>query len=106
MFRKLKRTWSHNEMNHIPNFDKVFPELSKISREELSDRLIDLGLDFYTEEETPVSFWTRITMPFAFLTMLLMLIGLPLCFLISGKWRYPLSDKSFLHNWFRAVRLQ
>lgn len=106
MYRKLKRTWSHNDLNHIPNLYKVFPELSKVGCEDMAQRFIELGLDFYTEKRTPVSFWTRLTMPFAFIVMLLMLIGIPINFLISGNWGYSLTDRNFLHNWFRAVKLQ
>lgn len=37
MFRKLKRVWSHNSMNYIPNFRETFPELREISNEEMCD---------------------------------------------------------------------
>ena len=106
MYRKLKRTWSYNNLNHIPNFSKVFPELSKVNNEELADRFIELGLDFYTEEKTPVPIWVRFTMPFALIVMLLMIIWLPINFFITGKWGYSLGDKNILLNWFRSVRLQ
>jgi hypothetical protein len=38
MYRKLKRTWSHNDANYIPKFRETFPELNKISSEEMCDR--------------------------------------------------------------------
>ncbi len=38
MYRKLKRTWSHNDLNYIPKFKELFPELSKVDNEELADR--------------------------------------------------------------------
>lgn len=72
----------------------------------MADRFIELGLDFYTEEKTPVPIWLRLTMPFAFIVMLLMLIGTPINFLITGNWGYSLGEKNRLLNWFRAVRLQ
>lgn len=106
MYRKLKRTWSHNDLNYIPNFKKVFPELSKIDSEEMADRFIELGLDFYTEEKTPVPLWLRFTMPFAFLVMLLMFVGFPINYLCTGQWGYSLGKSNRLMNWFRAVRLQ
>ena len=106
LYRKLKRTWTHSYANHIPNFKKVFPELSKIDREELCDRFIDLKMDFYYEEEIPVSFWMRLTLPFAIVTMLLMFIGLPIAFLITGKWGYSLTEKNYLLNWLKSLRLQ
>lgn len=105
MYRKLKRTWSHNDLNYIPKLKKVFPELSKIDSEEMADRFIELGLDFYTEEKVPVSFRLRLTMPFALLIMILMLIGIPINFLIRGQWGYALGEKNRILNWFRSLRL-
>ena len=37
MYRKLKRTWSHNSINYIPRFREVFPELNKIDSEMASN---------------------------------------------------------------------
>ena len=97
MYRKLKRTWSNGYANYMPRFKKVFPELSKLSSEEMVDRLIELRMDFYYEEKEPVSFWIRLTLPFALLTMLLMIVGLPLTFLITGKWGYSLGKIGRAH---------
>lgn len=105
MYRKLKRTWSHNDANYIPNFKKVFPELSNISNEELCDRFIELNIDFYYEEQTPVSFWDRLTLPFAIITMFIMFFGIPINFLLTGRWYYELGDKNRILNWFRSLKL-
>ena len=106
LYRKLKRTWTHGYANHIPNFKKVFPELSKIDSEEMCDRFIDLNMEFYYEEKTPVNFWVRLTLPFGVITILLMFVGLPINFLITGHWGYSLSKKNILLNWLRSLRLQ
>lgn len=107
MYRKLKRTWSNSYSTTIPyDFKKVFPELSKVSNEEICDRLKKLNMDFYYEERTPISFWMRLTMPFAILLMLLMLVMIPVSFFITGEWGYSLRGKNRLLNWFRALRLQ
>jgi hypothetical protein len=105
MYRKLRRTWSNGYANYMPNFKKVFPELSNIGSEELCDRFIELNIEFYCEEQTPVNFWMRLTLPFATLTMLLMILILPITFLITGRWGYSLGEKNRLLNWFRALRL-
>ncbi len=83
MYRKLKRTWSHNDANYIPKFKEVFPELNKVSSEEMCDRWIELGVDFYTDEKTSVNKLMRLTMPFAIILMILMLIGVPFCFTLT-----------------------
>lgn len=106
MFIKLKRTCSNNSLNYIPKFKHIFSELNKISNEDLCDRFIELNLDFYYEEKTSVSFWIRLTFPFALLLMLLMIICLPICYLITGNWRYILTEKkNVILNWFRSLNL-
>lgn len=106
MYRKLTRTWSHGYINNIPNFKKVFPELKQVSDEEMADRFIKLGLNFYTETKTPINPLIRLTFPFALLTMLIMFIALPVQFLITGKWSYNLNNKNKILNWFRMLHLQ
>ena len=105
VFRKLKRVWSHNDMNYIPKFRETFPELNKLSSEEMCDRWISLGIHFYSEEKTEVRRWVRLTLPFALILFVLMLIGLPFNFMITGKWGYGSGKESRIFNWFRALRL-
>lgn len=105
VFRKLKRVWSHNDMNYIPKFRETFPELNKVSNEEMCDRWISLGIEFYTEEETEVKWWIRLTLPFALILFILMFIGLPFVFMFTGKWSYGNRYKSRILNWFRQLRL-
>lgn len=105
IYRKLKRVWSHNNANYIPKFRETFPELNKVSSEEMCDRWIELGVEFYTVEKTPVNFLMRLTLVFAVILFILMILGLPFAFLIRGKWGYPLGEKSRIYNWFKALRL-
>lgn len=105
LYRKLKRTWSHGYINYMPGFKKEFPELKHVSGEEMANRFIKLGLDYFTETKEPAKIWVRITLPFALLVMLLMFIGLPIIFLITGRWGYNLGDKNYVLNWFRALKL-
>lgn len=105
LYRKLKRVWSHNTWRYIPNFRETFPELNKLTSDELEERWKKLDIDFYSENQTPVKPWIRFTLPFALLLMGLMFIGLPFVFMITGKWTYPLTEKNRILNWFRALRL-
>lgn len=105
IFRKLRRVWSHNDMNYIHGFYDKFPELRNISTEELCDRWIDLGIDFYTEKKTPVKPLIRLTLPFAILVMIFMFLGLPILFLITGNWSYDLPKNPKIYNWFKSLRL-
>jgi hypothetical protein len=89
--------------------NEVFPELSELSSEEMCNRWKKLKIEFYCQEKTPVKWWLRITLPFALLLMLLMIIGLPFCFMIRGKWSYSsFNGKNhyiIIYNWFKALRL-
>lgn len=106
MYRKLKRTWSNGYANYMEDFKRVFPELAKIDSEDLCDRLIALKMDFYYEKPTPVSFWIRLTMPFALLTMFILFVGLPVYFLVTGEWGYSLDKNNRVLNWLKSLRLQ
>ena len=103
MFTELKRVYSQGYMNYVPNFQETFPELKNLTREELADRFMSLGIEFYTAERKPVPILIRLTMPFAFVTVAIMVLFMPLHYLITGQWSYSLKDNSKLMNWFSAV---
>jgi len=105
MYKKLKRTWSHGYMNQMEKFEEVFPELNGIDREEMAARFIELGMDFYTEEETPVKWWIRLTLPLAFILLVIMCILLPVNFIITGNWGYKFRFKNRILNWFLMLRI-
>lgn len=105
IYRKLKRTWSNGYLNYIPRFKNEFPELSKVDSEELCDRFKRLNLDFYYEEVKPIKLWVRLTLPFAVILYLIMLLFIPFNFLITGAWGYSLNDKNIILNWFRSLKM-
>jgi hypothetical protein len=105
VFFKLKRVWSRNNMTYIPKFRETFPELNKLSTEEMCDRWVSLGISFYSEEKAEVGGWIRLTLPFALVLYILMVIGLPFVFMIFGRWSYGGGKKNWVLNWFRALRL-
>lgn len=65
----------------------------------------DKSIDFYTEEQTPVKPLIRLTLPFAIILMILMLICSPILFIITGNWKYPLTKDNRILNWFRSLKL-
>lgn len=105
MYNKLKRVWSHNDMNYIPKFKETFPELRNVSSEELCDRFAEMGVDWYAVHEKPVPFLIRLTLPFALILLLLMFIALPIVFMVRGSWSYGNPGESFVFNWFKMLRL-
>jgi hypothetical protein len=106
IYRKLKRVSAHGYGNYIPNFKEVFPELSNISSEEISNRWDNLGIDFYTEKRQPVPILRRLTLPFGLLTLLILFISLPIAFIVKGYWGYDFGKKSFVYNWLKSLGLQ
>jgi hypothetical protein len=104
-FQQLIPTWSNNNANYIPNFKKIFPELKHVSGEDLCDRFIELGLDFYTNERTPVKFWIRFTLPFAIALIIIMILSIPFNFLIRGEWSYSIGKNNYIFNWFKSLKL-
>lgn len=105
MYRKLKRTWSHNDINYIPKFKETFPELNKLSSSELADRFSKLKVNFYIEEKVSTKKLIRATLPFAIILFILMIIFLPINFLITGNWYYNNFEDSKIYNWFGQLKL-
>lgn len=103
MFRKLKRVWSHNDMNYIKGFKEKFPELDKISREELCDRWASLGIDLYTQKKQKTNSLIRLTLPFALVLIIIMFFGLPFAFLLRGEWNY--GKPGFVYNWLKSLKI-
>lgn len=105
VYQKLKRT-DTSSINYKLRFMEQFPELSRVGREELDSKFTNLGLDFYAEEEVPVTTLTRLTLPFAVILYALMFIFIPIKFLITGTWRYSLNKSNpRILNWFRSLGL-
>lgn len=101
LFTQTKRVYSHGYLNYIPNLYKVFPELKGVGSEELAKRFQKLGIVFYTIEEKPASVFIRMTMPFAVLVLISLIILMPIHYLVVGRWRYKTGTKLF--NWIEAV---
>ena len=104
LYRKLKRTWSHNDIHYIPMFKETFPELKSLSSEELCDRFASMGVDFYQEEVAEVHHLIRLTLPFALIVIIVMILLTPVMFYITGKWGYDI-EHTIIANWFRMLRL-
>jgi hypothetical protein len=104
MYREIKRINNHGSV-YIPKLKKVFPEIKHLDDYELSARFRELNLIFYSEEIKPVNGWIRLTLPFAIILFLLMIVFTPVYFLITGKWSYELTNKSVVRNWFAKLRI-
>ena len=79
---------------------KCLPELEKCSIERIENHLRGSQLVFYKKENVRTSFVMRITLPLSFVAMIVLFIGMPINYIISGKWGYK---RNWIANWFRSL---
>ena len=102
MFLKLKKVYS---LTFLPGFRTEFPELNGLTAQAVNDRLRKMGVSFYTVENTPVTLWVRLTLPFAVIVWLLAYASLPILFMFTGQWGYSNKRGGWLLNWMRELHL-
>ncbi len=109
IYQKLRRVSTHGEVDISLRykFQEQFPEIKDVPTEEFHRRFEKLGVYFYTKKETPVKWWVRLTLPFVIIVWLLMFFGLPIHFMITGKWTYEGNGYigNFIYNWFGMFNL-
>ena len=76
------------------------PELKKCNYDDIADHLRGSNLEFYKREKVETSLFIRFTLPFALIFMLILLIGMPINYIISGKWGYRVE---WINNWFKSL---
>ena len=91
-------------MEYIPDFKQNFPELNHISSTEMADRFRKLDINWYSEKRVSAPFWIRLTLPFALIAWIGIVLSLPFGFLFTGRWGYGLGNTGLI-NWFRALGL-
>ncbi len=74
--------------------------LKNSSVDDIENDLRGTNLQFYYTESVSASLWIRLTLPFAFIVMIGLIIFMPINFMITGRWGYKWES---LTNWFRAV---
>ena len=99
-----KRCSNCSEYKELGDFHRK--SANKVDYDEMCRRWSSLGIDFYTETPTPINPWIRLTLPFALVTLILMLAWTPFKFIFTGEWGYSLSENNRILNWFKALRLQ
>lgn len=78
----------------------AIPELERLTTEEVESYIRDLDVEFIYKEKVKAKPLIRLTLPFAFIVWLLMVMFLPVNYLIIGKWGY---QNEFFENWFRSL---
>lgn len=99
LFWRLKR---ENYYNTASELQKRIPELKKVDVEIITSHLRGSNLDFYKQEKKPIKLGIRLTLPFALIVMLILIILTPINYLITGRWSYRML---WLLNWLKALRI-
>lgn len=76
------------------------PELKGMDGEILGYKLDNTKLDFYESEQATTPLWIRLTLPFAFIIALVLFLGMPINYIITGRWGYKIV---WLKNWLSAL---
>lgn len=106
IFNKLENVTSFGSMNYIPDFDKIFPELKDLSRDELYRRFSQSNVRFFMVHKKKVPALLRLTMPLAIILILIMIIMMPINYFVTGSFRYNTDRYIKLWNWFEAIGLK
>lgn len=99
----MKLYWNLRKKNYYfaaLELKNAIPELKKTNTELLEDDLRGSNLEFYETKQKKVPILIRFTMPFAFITLILLICVMPLAFMITGRWGYHFQ---WINNWFRSV---
>ena len=83
----LKKVWDRDVVKWI---EKSIPELTPYQKEKIRDNEIIRFAPFYFMERTKKveSIWVRLSAIFLLPVLILLLVGLPFNFLITGRWGY------------------
>lgn len=77
------------------------PELKDADTERIEDGLKNSGLLFFHQERMASPVWLkRLTLPFALITMFVLILFLPFNYMIIGRWGYKIL---WLTNWFKSL---
>ena len=100
---KRRKVNSYHVINHMIS-ELLKRRIDNIRRDEyelIFDEILSSGKYEFTERQiskgTPL---IRLTLPFAFITMIIMLIFLPVNYIIFGRWNY---DITWIRNWFSRL---
>ena len=79
---------------------KAIPELKNCDAEQIESHLRGTNLMFYKAEKVSTSLAVRLTLPFAFILMVILFACSPINYIISGHWGY---NWLWLSNWLKQL---
>jgi hypothetical protein len=101
----MKTYWRLKKMDKFSSAVELInriPELKKINSEYIIDNMRGSNMEFYYKEEIKTSLLIRLTLPFALIIMLILLIVMPINYIISGKWGYKWL---WFANWLESLNI-
>lgn len=105
--RKVRVQGGYVDSKFLREIKNQFPELKNLSSETMCDRLDQLGIDVYYEQKgnRAPSVIVRLTLPFAIITFVLLLLLKPVNYLITGNWYYNMRYFAPIVNWLISLGL-
>jgi len=79
---------------------KSFPELKNYYPDDVVSYLRCCSLEFYKKEKIKTNPLIRITLPFAFVFAIILIVISPISYIITGKWGYKMN---WVGNWFKHL---
>jgi hypothetical protein len=99
----MKTFWRLQEVDYYSvaiDLKRRIPDLKHVDYEWIADHLKGSNLLFYRQEKAPIPFYMRLTLIPALVVLVILFIGLPINYLITGYWRY---NWLWLKNWFTSL---
>lgn len=79
---------------------RIFPELRNSYTETIEGYLKTSNLEWYYKEKVKSPIWIRLTLPLAFVAMIVLFVLMPINYIVTGHWGYKYEP---LTNWFRSL---
>lgn len=86
----------------IESFDMTYEQCRKFYHDDILD---DAPFEFFKEREKTENFWIRLTVIAYPIVWILLFIGMPFNFIITGKWGYDGKLVKFLTKWLNSIGL-
>jgi hypothetical protein len=100
MSKTFWRLRQHSNIVFAEKLREVLPELKKSSLTDISKHLYNSDLELYASEKCKTRLIVRLTLPLAFIAIVLFFLFIPINYMVTGHWGYRIK---FISNWFREL---
>ena len=98
---KYRRELTEYELRDLlkKTFPKIYNDFNSVEVDEKCQDILD-DYDIFTQEVVNVTpFFVRLSLPFAVIVVIIMLIFKPIFFMFTGKWYFDEIKTKWIYNW-------